>query len=472
MIMRAYPHYRDSGVEWLGEVPEHWELRPLKSVLAKNDGGVWGDDPDNDDFSGTIVLRSTEQTVDGSWSISDPARRQLSLREKTSALLAAGDLVVTKSSGSEFHIGKASLVTERVAQLNACFSNFMQRLRCFPVFEPRLAWYLLNSPVGRQQLVFQSNTTTGLANLNGTILGEVITPVPPLDEQRAIAAFLDRETERIDALVAKKRLLIERMEEYRTALITRTVTRGLPPEAARAAGLDPSPRLKPSGVEWLGDVPEHWSVQRLGYLASKFGSGITPRGGATIYEQAGVPFLRSQNIHFDGLRMQDVARITPEMHRELAASHVTPGDVLLNITGASIGRVCSVPDDFSDGNVNQHVCIIRVNRSHLLPDLLAAYLSTPAMQREIQLEQSGASREGLTLQSIRDFRVIVPPISEQAAIVHYLGQTSANIRAAIAPTRRQVERLQEYRTALITAAVTGKIDVREALQAPTSAALV
>ncbi len=91
---------------------------------------------------------------------------------------------------------------------------------------------------------------------------EACLPLPPLDEQRTIAAFLDRETERIDALVAKKRLLIERLQEYRTALITRTVTRGLPPEAARAAGMDPSPRLKPSGVEWLGEVPEHWEVAR------------------------------------------------------------------------------------------------------------------------------------------------------------------------------------------------------------------
>ena len=96
---------------------------------------------------------------------------------------------------------------------------------------------------------------------NCDFVGDALLPLPPLDEQRAIAAFLDRETERIDALVAKKRLLIERLEEYRTALITRTVTRGLPPEAARAAGHDPSPRLRPSGVEWLGEVPEHWEVK-------------------------------------------------------------------------------------------------------------------------------------------------------------------------------------------------------------------
>ena len=112
-------------------------------------------------------------------------------------------------------------------------------------------------------------------------------PLPPLDEQRAIAAYLDRETERIDALVAKKRLLIERLDEYRTALITRTVTRGLPPEAARAAGLDPSPRLKPSGVEWLGEVPEHWEVsstqvvRRFGRICQRCHAGRVNLTGST-----------------------------------------------------------------------------------------------------------------------------------------------------------------------------------------------
>ena len=111
-----------------------------------------------------------------------------------------------------------------------------------------------------QQLVHRRRGVT--VGCTSAAVGDVKhLPLPPLDEQRAIAAFLDQETERIDSLIAKKRLLIERLQEYRTALITRTVTRGLPPEAARAAGLDPSPRLKPSGVEWLGDVPEHWDVK-------------------------------------------------------------------------------------------------------------------------------------------------------------------------------------------------------------------
>ena len=277
-------------------------------------------------------------------------------------------------------------------------------------------------------------------------------PLPPLPEQHAIVRYLDHADRRIRRYISAKRKLIALLAEEKQAIVNQAVTRGL----------DPNVRLKPSGVEWLGDVPEHWKVRRLGYLATKFGSGITPRGGATVYEDSGVPFLRSQNIHFDGLRLRNVARISPSLHWELSGSHVKPRDVLLNITGASIGRACSVPDDFAEGNVNQHVCIIRPNQSRLLPNLLAAYLFTPNMQREIRFEQSGASREGLGLQSIRNFRVIVPPLSEQAAIVEYLDNATVNMDAAIVRARRQIALVQEYRTRLIADVVTGKLDVREA----------
>ena len=193
--------------------------------------------------------------------IGEAARRVLSESEKRYYVLETGDLVVTKSSGSVLHIGKTSLVTKRVATLAACFSNFMQRLRMSRSVDPLLAFYLLNSPAGRQQLAFNSNTTTGLANLTGTALGNVFFPYSDsLREQRAISNFLAREIAKIDTLVAKKRTLIDRLKEKRTALISRTVTRGLPPEAARAAGLDPHPTLKPSGIGWFGDVPAHWDV--------------------------------------------------------------------------------------------------------------------------------------------------------------------------------------------------------------------
>lgn len=451
--MHAYPYYRDSGIEWLGDLPEHWDVRAFQRVLRESlkygaNEAAELDDPDHPRF-----VRITD--IDAAGRLRDETFRSLPSEVAKPYLLSSGDLLFARSGS----VGRTFLYDDSWGP--CAYAGYLIRARVdHSQTTPQFVSYFTASQSYAHWLRTVAIQAT-IENVSAERYSRMPIPLPPLDEQRAIAAFLDRETERIDASVEKKRLLIERLEEYRTALITRTVTRGLPPEAARAAGLEPSPRLKASGVEWLGDVPEHWSVLRLGYLASKFGSGITPRGGATIYEEAGVPFLRSQNIHFDGLRIKDVARITPEMHGELSASHVRPGDVLLNITGASIGRVCSVPDDFAEGNVNQHVCIIRVNRSQMHPDLLAAFLSTPGMQREIQLEQSGASREGLTLQSIRDFKVVVPPIREQASIVNYLGETAGNIRAAVVPMLRQIERLEEYRTALITAAVTGKIDVRK-----------
>ena len=160
-------------------------------------------------------------------------------------------------------------------------------------------------------------------------------------------------------------------------------------------GLDPDVQTKPGEIPWLENIPKHWDVRRLGQLATKFGSGVTPRGGAAVYRDTGVPFLRSQNVHFDGLRLDDVVRIPPNLHESMSASHVQPHDVLLNITGASIGRVCSVPHDLGQGNVNQHVCIIRPNQELLLSRFLVAFLSTSGAQNDIRTEQTGASREGL-----------------------------------------------------------------------------
>ncbi|MDE0394138.1 MAG: restriction endonuclease subunit S, partial [Gammaproteobacteria bacterium] len=223
----------------------------------------------------------------------------------------------------------------------------------------------------------------------------------------------------------------------------------------------PYPAYKESGVEWLGKVPEHWEVVALRHLATKFGSGITPRGGVAVYVPTGIPFLRSQNVHFDGLRLSGVARIPIDLHLGLNGSHVRPGDVLLNITGASIGRVCTVPDDLGDANVNQHVCIIRPRPERVLPSFLAAFLSTSGMQNAIELAQVGASRQGLTLDSIRSLKLFVPPVSEQEIIVEAVHRAWDRFTVLASAATRQIALLREYRTRLIADVVTGKLDVRE-----------
>lgn len=265
MSFPRYPAYKDSGVEWLGEVPEHWEVRQFKAVIARNDGGVWGEDPTGE--GDTLVLRSTEQTVDGRWQLDDPAHRSLSSSNKAAALLETGDLLVTKSSGSALHIGKTTLVTAEIASLECCYSNFMQRIRVSAAFSPKLAWYVMNNELARRQFDFLSNSTTGLANLNGTMIGQIITPIPTVEEQAAIVTFLDRETAKIDALVAEQEKLIDLLKEKRQAVISHAVTKGL----------DPSVPMKDSGVEWLGEVPAHWEIRRIKHLAETLEQGWSPQ---------------------------------------------------------------------------------------------------------------------------------------------------------------------------------------------------
>ena len=287
----------------------------------------------------------------------------------------------------------------------------------------------------------------------GTLL-----PLPPLDEQRAIAAYLDRETERIDALVAKKRLLIERLEEYRTALITRTVTRGLPPEAARAAGLDPSPRLKPSGVEWLGEVPEHWEVKPLRRLAS-FQGGATPDKSRDEFWDGAVPWVSPKD-------MKRASLADSEDHvtdAALAASSIALlpiGSVLVVVRGMILAHSFPVAVTAGPVTINQDMkALITTNSlSHMF-----LYWCLVGRRRVVVslCDESAHGTRKLETASLATLAVAVPPDREQRAIVAFLNDETARIDGLTRQVETAIERSQEYRTALITAAVTGKIDVRE-----------
>jgi type I restriction enzyme S subunit len=228
-----------SGVNWLGEVPAHWEVTRLKAHLSRNDSGAWGSDFADD---GTIVLRSTEQTVDGGWRINSPARRVLSDRERNATLLREGDLVVTKSSGSAAHIGKTSLVDAEIERLSCGFSNFMQRLRPTPSADPQFLWYCLNGSLGREQMVYFSSTTTGLGNLSGTILGNLWLAFPPINEQRAICHAVTARTRSAQRAIDSTHDEIGLLRELRTRLIASVVTGKLDVREAAARLQDATER--------------------------------------------------------------------------------------------------------------------------------------------------------------------------------------------------------------------------------------
>jgi type I restriction enzyme S subunit len=274
--------------------------------------------------------------------------------------------------------------------------------------------------------------------------------LPPPEEQRRIASEIDRETARIDALIEKKTRFIELLKEKRQALIMQAVTKGL----------DPTVPMKDSGVEWIGEVPAHWEVSRVRYLSRKIGSGKTPSGGATVYVNQGVLFLRSQNVHDDGLRLDDVSFITDKIDAEMAGSRVRPGDVLLNITGASIGRTSIVPGEFPAANVNQHVCIVRPRFADHAPWLHLSFCAT-STKLQVTLLQTGSGREGLNFGQVGNFVVVVPPVEEITQVLSIVSKRLRTIDAAVQAVENSVGLLRERRSALITAAVTGQIDLRE-----------
>ena len=460
MKLPPYPKYKASGVSWLGDVPENWEIKRLRHALVRNSGGVWGDE---DASEGTVILRSTEQTLYGGWRIDEPARRVLSELEKRNSILETGDLVVTKSSGSASHIGKTSLVTESVATLGACFSNFMQRLRLVRSVDPRLVFYILNSPIGRQQLVFNSNTTTGLANLTGSVLGNVFFVCPDsLTEQRAIADFLDRETAKIDTLAAKKRTLIERLQEKRTALISRTVTRGLPPNAARQAGLDPHPKLKPTGIDWLADVPEHWEVDRLKWTTNGIVNGTWGEEPNDVDDLICVRVADFDRERFLVIGEPPTLRAVEKTQRKGRLLH--QGDLLIEKSGGGekqlVGCVVFFDHEFAAvcSNFVARMPIVSGHSarfwSYVHSALYDGRLNYPAIKQTTGIQNLDST-------VYLDTRVGFPPGVDQHAIAKFLDRETTKIDGMVAKVETVIKRLQEYRAALITAAVTGKIDVRK-----------
>ena len=269
----------------------------------------------------------------------------------------------------------------------------------------------------------------------------------------------------MDQLIAKKRELIERLKEKRTALISRTVTRGLPADAAAETGLPVNPPLKPSGLDWLGDIPGYWEVCRLKRVTlsrcdGPFGSGLK----SEHYCDDGVRVIRLQNIRFAQFDDRDAAFIEPEYYKELGDHSVLPGDLLIAGLGDEnhpVGRACVAPSNLGPAMVKADCFRFRLNPKRATSSYVALQLSTTANALAGALA-TGTTRGRMNLSATEDREIALPPLPEQAAIAAYLDVETAKLDALVVQVEEAVERLQEYRTALITAAVTGKIDVRQA----------
>ena len=450
--MRVYPRYRDSGVEWLGEMPVHWNVRRLKDVGRLIAGaafpealqGVAGEELP------FFKVGDLHKSADGRW-LHDTEH---TISRETAAELRAQ--VVPQETVVYAKIGAALLLNRRrITTRPACIDNNMS---AYVPHRDRVTthWALYALSL----LDFGEHVNSGaVPSLSEGDQAILPIPLPPLDEQRAIAAYLDGETERIDALVAKKHLLIERLEEYRTALMTRTVTHGLPPEAASAAGLDPSPRFKPSGVEWLGEVPEHWEVKPLHALTQAHRPiiyGIVLPGP---HVEGGVPIVKGGDVRERVAAGFVSSNTTAELDAAHSRSRLVAGDLVFAIRG-SVGDVAEVPAPLQGANMTQDAA-----RISAIPGTSATwlryFLASDLTKAQVQANTLGATISGINIRDLRRVLVPTPPEHEQDAIATHLTWVLGRLSGLEDRVATAIQRLQEHRTALITAAVTGKIDVRE-----------
>jgi type I restriction enzyme S subunit len=282
-------------------------------------------------------------------------------------------------------------------------------------------------------------------------LSDTLMPVPPVSERELIVKCLDRETVRIDALIEKKTRFIELLREKRQALITHAVTQGL----------DPSVKMKNSGVEWLGEVPEHWEIKQLKHVVDPNSSityGIVQAGPEFL---GGVPYIRTSDMSADELPISGYPLTSPEIDESYARSRVRPGDIVMSIR-ASVGKCLPVPEDLSVANLTQGTAKVSPGNA-ITRDFLLTFLNSSAAQVYFDLMAKGATFKEITLDALRRTPVLVPPQTEQKEIDQFIARHIGRLNQLCLLSERSIGMLKERRSALITAAVTGQIDLREAV---------
>lgn len=312
---------------------------------------------------------------------------------------------------------------------------------------PAYHWWLTLS----RPFVAMAETTsygTKMPRTSWQALSPRAVPSPPLSVQRTIADFLDRETARIDALVAKKERLIALLQEKRSALISHVVTRGL----------DPTVPLKDSGVAWLGRVPAHWLPVRLKHVTARIVDCLhtTP----VYHEDGPYPAIRTADVTPGRLDLQGARRVSESVYRQqVGRLEPMAGDVVYSREGERYGIAATVPGG-ARICLSQRMMLFRLGRN-CLPDFLMWQLNGSFVYQQAQMDVFGSTAPHVNVDTIRNYWLLLPPVEEQRRILGYLDRETARIDALVGKVREAIDKLKEYRAALITAAVTGKIDVRD-----------
>lgn len=440
--MASYPRYqkyKQTKCAWLKEIPEHWDFKRIKNVATHNDEALDDrTDPDFEidyvDISSVTLTNGIEKTESMPFEKA-PSRARRKVKD--------GDIIV---STVRTYLKAIAPIIEPPE--NMIVSTGFAVIRPKENLHSGFAGYLLQSNGFVGEVVAKSVGVSYPA-INASDLVRIPAVEPPLDEQQAIARFLDFKTAKIDALIAKKKSLLDKLAEKRTALISHAVTKGL----------DPSVPMKDSGVAWLGNVPAHWKVIPIKFsLDMPITDG--PHSTPQFYDD-GIPFISAESVKNDRLDFSRMRGYISEDDHAIFSKKYKPkfGDLYMVKSGATTGAVARV-ETHEDFNIWSPLAVLRPHEEKSITDYLFYVLKSKPFFYSVELSWSYGTQQNIGMGVISNIRMALPPVEEQQDICRYLDPLLQKIEDQRAKIDSVVERLQEYRSTLITNAVTGKIDVR------------
>lgn len=432
--LSPYAEYKKSGIDWLSTVPSHWLVTTVKRFANFTTG--WTPPTGKDEFFGGKHLWANISDL-GSKYINDTAKTLTDSGISVSRLQKSpkGSLLFS----FKLSIGRVSIVAQDL-YTNEAIATF---LPSNTINIPFMYWAApIFIPENAEENIY------GAKLLNQERISNACFVLPPSEEQYTIAAFLDYETARIDQLIAKQQRLIELLKEKRQAAISHAVTKGLNPDAP----------MKVSGVEWLGQVPEHWKICRLKQViecGTSISYGIVQPGDAL---DEGVPFIQTTNISRGNLSLDELPKTSALIEKNYPRSRLIGGEVILGIR-ASIGAAYVVPSELKGANLSRGVARIQTNEV-LSSEFLVRFFQSNSVEQYWGLSKQGSTFSEVSIETVRELYVVIPPKNEQNEICSQLDLITNKFDSLITLAEQQNILLWERRTALISAAVTGKIDVR------------
>ncbi len=428
---QRYPEYKDSGVEWLGEIPKHWQVKKVKWITVRHKQGYYTEQKYVD--SGVKLARITDIDDFANVKFDEMPYVVISSKEEENFKISSGDFLFARSGT----IGRFGLV--RHAE-RSVFASYLIQFK-FKNVNVEYLRYVFMSHFFKENLI---STLHGGANQNihaENIKSRIII-FPPLSEQKAIAHFLDRETSKLDKLIAKKQRFIELLQEKRTALISHAVTKGLNPDIP----------MKDSGISWLGQIPKHWEVKQFRHCAKIANGQVDPR----LQPYRSMILIAPNHIESGTGRIL-YKETADEQGADSGKYIYQKENILYSKIRPALKKVCLATEKgLCSADMYPLTPVSDIYSKFLLFVMLSEWFTQFTI-----LESDRVAMPKINRDALNECYMVVPPLIEQKAIAHFLDQETAKIDTIIEKTKTSIEKLKEYRTALISAAVTGKIDIRE-----------